>query len=175
MLPEPLHQQQVLQVLYSIPQGLDPAILSVEMLAGDDKRLLVTIAFYPPGETHDPKTMAAIPVVCQVKLLDSVNPLSSSLTSFPQHPTLPSTSNPTATANNLFEELDTTRHTSWQYELTHLRIANKNLLDDIAKLEIEQGLREPEPDPQSPDDGTDTSGSRPKKRNRPDAESTETI
>jgi len=45
----------------------------------------------------------------------------------------------------VFEELDTTRHTSWQYELTHLKIANKNLLSDIVKMEVKHGLRPPPP------------------------------
>jgi len=138
-----------------------------------EERHLVTITFYPPGESSDPTTMTAIAIVVQVRLLDPSSPLSATqLTNFPQQ--LQSTSSDPSTSsspNNLFEELDTTRHTSWQYELTHLRIANKNLLDDITKLEIQQGLREPEPEPQSPDlnDGEGPS-SRNKKRSRSDTE-----
>jgi hypothetical protein len=136
MLPDRMHQQQVLNALYSVPRN----------------------------------SMVAIPIVCQVRLLDSTSPHSTTNLQFPQ--TLPSNSSESHTPpNNLFEELDTTRHTSWQYELTHLRIANKNLLDDIAKLEIQQGLREPAPEPQSqsqsPEEG-EGSSSRAKKRNRPE-------
>lgn len=177
MLPNQIHQQQVLRALYSVLSGPDPAILSVEMTGAGNVRLLVTLTFYPPGEIVDPNVASVITVVCQIKLLDPANPSTSSISSYAQGN--PSTSPAALESNsgvgNVFEGLNTTRHTSWQYELTNLRIANKNLQDDITKLEIEQGLREPDAEPQTPDmdptSGTqgDASGSRNKKRNRPDA------
>lgn len=165
MLPDRLHQQQVLQALYSVPRRPEPVILSVEMVNARNEQHLVTITFYPPGESSDPSSMIAIAIVVQVRLLDGSSPTSATMmNSLSSHPS--NFSNSSTTPNNLFEELDTTRHTSWQYELTHLRMANKNLLDDIAKLEIEQGLREPEAESQSPDDGEGSSLN--KKRSRQD-------
>jgi PAS fold len=167
MLPNQQHQQQVLRSLLNAPRTLDSTTHSVEMLGVKDKRHFVTITIYPPrGEGSALSSLTAIPIVCQVKLFDPSNPTSTSITAFSP----PITSNLSSTSNNLFEELDTTRHTSWQYELTHLRIANKNLLDDIAKLEIEQGLRSPETEPESPDNALEASSLRTKKRSRLDTE-----
>jgi hypothetical protein len=166
MLPNQLQQQQVQQTLYNVCRGLDPTTLSVELLGEKDRRHFVNITFYPPGDGSNLNSLIPTPIVCQVKLLDPTAPLSTSLTAFP--PSV--TSNFNNASNNLFEGLDTTRHTSWQYELTNLRIANKNLMDDIAKLEIEQGLREPEHEPHSPDDAPEASTSRTKKRTRLDTE-----
>jgi hypothetical protein len=173
VLPKQLHQRQVLQILRGIPHGVGPSTLAVEMMGVGNETHPVTITFYP-GEISDRNLKEAIPVVCQVKLLDH---LTSPLTSYTQQSTpsrsSTSSSTPTTSAtNNLFEELDTTRHTSWQYELTHLRISNKNLLDEIAKLEIQQGLRDPDPEVLTPEEGLEASGSRSKKRSRPDTEST---
>jgi len=161
MLPDRHHQQQVLQALYSVPRRPERVVLSVEMVNSGNERNLVTISFYPPGESSDPDSMIAIPIVVQVRLLDQSSPTSATMMNHPSNFV-----NPSSAPNNLFEELDTTRHTSWQYELTHLRIANKNLVDDITKLEIEQGLRDPDPEPPSPDDSGEGSSSRNKKRSR---------
>ncbi len=43
-----------------------------------------------------------------------------------------------ATSSNIFEELETTRGTSWQYELQQLRIQNEKMRKEIAAMERDQ-------------------------------------
>jgi PAS domain S-box-containing protein len=46
-----------------------------------------------------------------------------------------------AQSDNLFDELDTTRTTSWQYELHQLKLTNKKLKEEIAMLEAARRKR----------------------------------
>lgn len=46
-----------------------------------------------------------------------------------------------AQSDNLFDELDTTRTTSWQYELHQLKLTNKKLKEELAMLEAARRKR----------------------------------
>ncbi|WRT66515.1 uncharacterized protein IL334_003474 [Kwoniella shivajii] len=79
--------------------------------------------------SHDMASITGIPptsLVIQVKLILSPIPNASIQTITHARPVVH------APTSNLFEELETTRGTSWQYELHQLRLLNRRLKEDIA-------------------------------------------
>lgn len=163
----PQQRQHALQALYdsSFSQGHrtgESVRVVVEMRGTESRCFNAEIVFYTreDGSGH---MQAAVPVVCQIKVLDPIPPHQHS-----HHLGSRSDANTPGSrlpAINVFEELDTTRHTSWQYELTHLKIANKNLMNDIAKMETEQGIRPPT-DSGGGGGGEESARQRSKKRQR---------
>jgi len=75
----------------------------------------------PPSSDHADHHIAPAPIIYQVRR--------SSLQSSPP------TSGP-----NVYQEIDTTRNTSWQYELQQVRYENQRLTDQVKTLEHELGL-----------------------------------
>ena len=91
----------------------------------DGSLVLVSVVFYhPPGsDSRLPQSAAQRrPLVCQIKLYDET-----SLCAVPvmSH----------SLADQLFEELNISRGSSWQYELQQLKFANQSLKDEIEELE----------------------------------------
>ncbi|RDB30157.1 White collar 1 protein [Hypsizygus marmoreus] len=88
----------------------------------------VLLAFYRSVPWRDAAVVVQLnvspaPVLVQVKRVDGAS------TSVVQHPL----------EANIFEDLETTRNSSWQYELQQLRFANQRLKDEIKALEIQLG------------------------------------
>lgn len=86
-------------------------------------------------DSYTVATLKPTSIVAQIKLLTSANnlPPSSSTANGGMIASL-TNARPIAHAgeSNLFEELETTRGTSWQYELHQLRLLNRRLKDDVA-------------------------------------------
>ena len=76
-----------------------------------------TVVLYPAKQQLDARpAIARWPMICQIKLDDSVR---------------------TEGETDVFQELDTTRGSSWQYELQQLRFANQRMHDQLALLETQ--------------------------------------
>lgn len=76
-----------------------------------------TVVLYPAKQQLDARpAIARWPMICQFKLDDSV---------------------PTEGETDVFQELDTTRGSSWQYELQQLRFANQRMQDQVCLLEAQ--------------------------------------
>ncbi|KAG1771351.1 hypothetical protein EV702DRAFT_977382 [Suillus placidus] len=106
----------------------EPSAMVCTMLRKDRSTVHVRLAIYrPPAPTLNstpsqaPSPSLAHPLVIQITVL---NNSSSSNTLI--H----------AEANDVFEELDTTRGSSWQYELQQLRFANQRLCEEVDALEV---------------------------------------
>ncbi|KAG2059819.1 hypothetical protein BDR06DRAFT_873739 [Suillus hirtellus] len=98
------------------------------MLRKDRTTMLVRLVIYrPPSPTlsstpsQTPSTSLAQPLVIQITVLSN-----SSSSDTLIH----------AEANDVFDELDTTRGSSWQYELQQLRFANQRLCEEVDALEV---------------------------------------
>ncbi|KAI6106899.1 PAS domain-containing protein [Pisolithus croceorrhizus] len=131
-----------------------PTVLSVTLVARSGHTVPVRIVFYrtPRAHTHlptgglaNPRGNSLCPLVCQVSVLPPgtltgmVSVSSSSC---------PSSSRDAAVSSGdagpwlmhpgdaaLFEELDTARGSSWQYELQQLKFANQRLHEELETLE----------------------------------------
>lgn len=66
-----------------------------------------------------------------------------------------------AQSDNLFDELDTTRTTSWQYELHQLRLTNKKLKEELAMLEAARRKRKKKEDAGKNESSTSAASPRP--------------
>ncbi|KAG0706876.1 hypothetical protein DFH29DRAFT_797520 [Suillus ampliporus] len=100
----------------------EPSAMVCTMLRKDRSTVHVRLVIYrPPAPTPSP----AHPLVIQITTLGA-----SSSPSALMH----------AETNDVFEELDTARGSSWQYELQQLRFANQRLCEEVDALEV----REPE-------------------------------
>ncbi|TFK37934.1 PAS domain-containing protein, partial [Crucibulum laeve] len=119
-----------------ISRSNDPRKVHCRMRRKDGSAAEVVLVLYRP--IHDPlvrqstKVMESIspaPLIYQVKLADA-----SSMPTTSHHTTIPAqlTNSPTA---NIFEELEISRGSSWQYELEKLKFTNQRLMDEIAALE----------------------------------------
>lgn len=98
------------------------------MLRKDRTTMLVRLVIYrPPSPTLSstpsptPSTSLAQPLVIQITVLSN-----SSSSDTLIH----------AEADDVFDELDTTRGSSWQYELQQLRFANQRLCEEVDALEV---------------------------------------
>jgi len=83
----------------------------------DGSGLQVTMALY---HSIDHLANPPEPVICQVKVTQAT-----SIVVPVVHPA----------ASDIFEEMDATRNTSWQYELQQLKFANQRLLEEVELLE----------------------------------------
>lgn len=142
-----------------------PEIARCVMITKHGQKVTADVCFYPPLASIDDGAPATVPItkagpaslVCQVKVIapDMVGrPRSQTMSS------LPSSSNALGKvaandfmqsgitdqlqghivhdrSSNVFEELETTRSTSWQYELQQLKISNKRMKDEVDSL-VEQ-------------------------------------
>lgn len=98
------------------------------------------------------KCISPSPIMCQIKLDDSprigsgistsMARRSDSLPSSVSSSGTPSISVHRAESNNVFEELETSRGSSWQYELQQLKFANQRLEDEVCFLEAQMRARE---------------------------------
>lgn len=91
--------------------------IAFEMKKKDGSGLQVTMALY---HSIDPLANPPEPVICQVKVTQAT-----SIVVPVVHPA----------ASDIFEEMDATRNTSWQYELQQLKFANQRLLEEVELLE----------------------------------------
>jgi len=88
-----------------------------DMQTKDGNALSITMILY---HTSNPSFIPPEPVICQFKMTSALNqsvPIVHSSTS------------------DVFEEMNTTRNTSWQYELQQLKFANQRLLEEVRSLE----------------------------------------
>ncbi|CAE6510944.1 unnamed protein product [Rhizoctonia solani] len=135
-----------------------PEVARCVMITRQGQQVTADICFYPPLASMDDGTPGTTPamkvgpasLVCQVKV---VSP--DSVMGRPRSQTLGSLPGSSAAANdylqsgvtdqlqghivhdlssNVFEELETTRSTSWQYELQQLKISNKRMKDEVDSL-----------------------------------------
>ncbi|KAF7798496.1 hypothetical protein EIP86_009717 [Pleurotus ostreatoroseus] len=97
--------------------------LTFEMRRKDGARVLVDAVYYCPRAEAGAGAHGAQrrPLVCQVKLHSAAASQSQALSHAP--------------ADEVFEELDVARGSSWQYELQQLKYANQRLLEEIGELE----------------------------------------
>ncbi|TFY63930.1 hypothetical protein EVG20_g6130 [Dentipellis fragilis] len=86
-------------------------------LNGKSDVVSLNIVLYPPSLSSSSSHNDHLPIVCQ-------------LTSAPRHPM----SGPSG-HENVFQELETLRSSSWQFELQQLKIENQQLCDEIEQLE----------------------------------------
>ncbi|WWC62132.1 uncharacterized protein I303_104723 [Kwoniella dejecticola CBS 10117] len=118
-------QVDVITVIYA-PRRSIPDITSGR---GDDETSSNGDSETSRLSSHDIASVTGIPptsLVIQVKLIASPVPGASIQTITHAKPVVH------APSANLFEELETTRGTSWQYELHQLRLLNRRLKEDIA-------------------------------------------
>ncbi|CAE6433111.1 hypothetical protein ACGC1H_001554 [Rhizoctonia solani] len=135
-----------------------PEIARCVMITRQGQQVTADLCFYPPLASMDDGTPGATSVmkirpaslVCQVKI---VSP--DSAAARPHSQTLGSLSGTNVASSdyrqsgvtdqlqghivhdlssNVFEELETTRSTSWQYELQQLKISNKRMKDEVDSL-----------------------------------------
>lgn len=106
----------------------EPSAMVCTMLRKDRSTVHVRLAIYrPPAPTLNstpsqaPSPSPAHPLVIQITVLSN-----SSSSNTLIH----------AEADDVFEELDTTRGSSWQYELQQLRFANQRLCEEVDALEV---------------------------------------
>lgn len=116
--------------------GSESRRLSFQMKRKDGAFVLVDAVFFHPSGT-DTGSQNALgthggqrrPLVCQIKVHDEAAAAAP----------VPSLSH--APTDEVFEELDISRGSSWQYELQQLKYANQRLLDEISDLESEIAQR----------------------------------
>ncbi|WVQ67505.1 uncharacterized protein L199_005705 [Kwoniella botswanensis] len=119
------NQVNVLTVIYA-PRRSIP---DVPVGRGDDETSSNAESEISRMSSHDMASITGIPptsLVIQVKLMVSPIPGATIQTITRARPVVH------APISNLFEELETTRGTSWQYELHQLRLLNRRLKEDIA-------------------------------------------
>ncbi|KAF8679563.1 White collar 1 protein (WC1) [Rhizoctonia solani] len=136
-----------------------PEIARCVMISRQGQQITVDIYFYPPLASLDDGAPGATPMmksgpaslVCQIKVVSPDSAMgrsrSGTMTS------MPGNSNTAGTdflqsgvtdqlqghivhdlTSNVFEELETTRSTSWQYELQQLKISNRRMKDEVDSL-----------------------------------------
>ncbi|THH17372.1 hypothetical protein EW146_g3427 [Bondarzewia mesenterica] len=97
----------------------ESVVCGVRRKSGETVEL--NIVLYPPSPPTS-GTRLSQPIVCQFR--------------YAQFAGSSGTPSPSSIAiGNVFEELDTARNSSWQYELQQLKIANQRLMADIDALE----------------------------------------
>ena len=99
-------------------KSVGPTQLAFEMRKKDGSKIRVLMVLY---HTTIPRSTSTLPdpLICQVKMAnDSVH----------TQVTRPS-------EEQVFEEMDVSRKTSWQYELQQLKYANERLLEEVQGLE----------------------------------------
>ncbi|CAE6412015.1 White collar 1 protein OS=Neurospora crassa (strain ATCC 24698 / 74-OR23-1A / CBS 708,71 / DSM 1257 / FGSC 987) GN=wc-1 PE=2 SV=2 [Rhizoctonia solani AG-1 IB] len=136
-----------------------PEIARCVMISRQGQQITVDVCFYPPLASLDDGPPGATPMtkagpaslVCQVKVVSPDSAMGR-----PRSGTMSSMSGNNNTAandflqsgvtdqlqghivhdlsSNVFEELETTRSTSWQYELQQLKISNKRMKDEVDSL-----------------------------------------
>lgn len=106
----------------------EPSAMVCTMLRKDRSTVHVRLVVYrPPAPTLNstpsqaPSPSLAHPLVIQISVLSN-----SSSSNTLIH----------AEANDVFDELDTARGSSWQYELQQLRFANQRLCEEVDALEV---------------------------------------
>ncbi|KIM91749.1 hypothetical protein PILCRDRAFT_57985 [Piloderma croceum F 1598] len=113
--------RQVLEEqLTHMQERVDPVGIMCEMGDKEGRSSPVQVVLYRGREQGS--TRSPFPVICQIKALDS----SPSVTT--QHFTR-------SYQMNVFEELETSRGSSWQYELQQLKFANQRLMEEVNMLE----------------------------------------
>lgn len=141
-----------------------PEVARCVMLAKHGQQITVDICFYPPLASMDDASGGAGPaikrapasLVCQIKLAspDMGRPRSHTTSSLEASGAGPPgifggrmVNDPQSgvtdqlqghivhdLSSNVFEELETTRSTSWQYELQQLKISNKRMKDEVDSI-----------------------------------------
>lgn len=106
--------------LIHMQERVVPVGIMCEMGDKEGRNSPVQIVLYRGREQGT--TGSPFPVICQIKALD----LSPSVTT--QHCTH-------SHQMNVFEELETSRGSSWQYELQQLKFANQRLMEEVNMLE----------------------------------------
>jgi len=105
--------------LARIAEKDEPVKVVCKMSGKDGRQLPAHIILYQArGKTS---TVSPSPTICQVQILDSFSP-----------PPIPPIRSHDA---DIFEELDTSRGSSWQYELQQLKFANQRLLEEADTFE----------------------------------------
>lgn len=127
-----------------------PEIARCVMIAKHGQKVTADICFYPPiaavddGASGTPTKVGPASLVCQVKIVSPETVMSRSrsqtMSSMPGSSTMTSDFTDKLQghivhdlSSNVFEELETTRSTSWQYELQQLKISNKRMKDELVE------------------------------------------
>jgi len=112
--------------------GSLPSKLHCRMVQHNQTSANVELVLYPSSTDSDvlvsSHTISPAPIIFQIKAFDATGMpmgVSSSLV----HPL----------DENIFKELETSRNSSWQYELQQLKFANDRLKDEIRSLEGDNG------------------------------------
>ncbi|KZT43569.1 hypothetical protein SISSUDRAFT_1124704 [Sistotremastrum suecicum HHB10207 ss-3] len=155
MVPAIEQRMSILQMLHDTISGVRPPTgenhiqVVVDFVGrGDLQRRALLICYLPDDSLAPPDSLEALrntasmrhscpaPIVCQVRFLNDDHAKPSQIPpSYLMSRSLGHSRSSPLSIGNVFEELDTTRHTSWQYELTQLRFANKRLKEEVAELE----------------------------------------
>jgi PAS domain S-box-containing protein len=113
-------RQVLTEQLMRMREGHGPVGVACEICDKDDKRLPVQIILY--HSRGQMSTSTPSPIIFQIKVQDSSYP--------------PATYHPTRSHQaNVFEELQTSHGSSWQYELQQLKFANRRLMEEADTLE----------------------------------------
>jgi len=113
--------RQVLEEqLGRVGERKDPIEILCEMRDKEGRSLPVQIVLYRGRKQVS--TPSPLPIIYQIKALDSLPPPTSQNFAHPHHA-------------NVFEELETSRGSSWQYELQQLKFANQRLSEEVHTLE----------------------------------------
>jgi len=113
--------RQVLEEqLGRVGERKDPIEILCEMRDKEGRSLPVQIVLY--RGRNQVSTPSPLPIIYQIKALDSLPPPTSQNFAHPHHA-------------NVFEELETSRGSSWQYELQQLKFANQRLSEEVHTLE----------------------------------------
>jgi len=114
--------RQVLEEqLMHMQERVDPVGIMCEMSDKEGRRSPVQVVLYRGREKGS--TKSPFPVICQIKAVDSSSPSATTQHFTHLHQT------------NVFEELETSRGSSWQYELQQLKFANQRLMEEVNMLE----------------------------------------
>lgn len=109
-------REMLQEQLTRIAEEDEPVKAICEMIGKDGRRLHVRVVLYRAREINS--TISPSPMVFQVQALNSFSPLLIPLTLTHTHNT------------DIFEELNTSRGSSWQYELQQLKFANQRLMEE---------------------------------------------
>ena len=122
------NEKQVLEdLLARIRERDDPTRVVCEMCDKEGRKLPVQVVLYRGREE-----VSSSPIICQIKVGDS-SPAPISQNFVHLHHA------------NVFEELEASCGSSWQYELQQLKFANRRLLEEIEGLESSLLLHDQQP------------------------------
>ncbi|KDQ53329.1 hypothetical protein JAAARDRAFT_137333, partial [Jaapia argillacea MUCL 33604] len=114
-------------------RSTEPRIVPCQLSTKESGLVNVRVVLYQADNVSSPFDLSTLatsssqcPIVCQIKIAED-----------PSSPRPRSPYTVHSPTENIFEELETTRGSSWQYELQQLKFSNQRLSEDVDNLEAE--------------------------------------